>query len=205
MVRAGGSEESFEMNNKLKLIADDFGRDRVKFNEPIASYTALKAGGPAKLFFVAFTQNELIKMIRTCWELKVPVFLFGTGSKIMISDHGFDGVVVKNRTKEVQVVSIKGKVSKFGIGVEEALIKAESGVSIAKLVEFLSAQDLLTSSFANIPGSLGGNLFLNQFLQSSTESIRVLNQEGKIETIPARTLSLKKHIIISAILRVKSK
>ena len=126
------------MDNKLKIISNYFGTDRVKFNEPIAQYTALNAGGPAKLFFIAFTKQELVRIIKTCRELKIPFFIFGTGSKIMLSDNGFAGVVVKNRTKDIQVISIKGKVSKkgpaasVGIGVEEALIERSEERRVGK-------------------------------------------------------------------------
>src|SRR3990172_3378489 len=111
------------MDSKFKLIVDSIGKDRFKFNEPLKDYTASGVGGPAKLFFIAFTERELVNIVSMCRQLKLPHFLFGTGSKIMISDLGFDGLVIKNRTKNIQTVSVKGKVTKFGIGVDEALIE----------------------------------------------------------------------------------
>lgn len=193
------------MDNKLKLISDSFGKDRVKLNEPLALHTGLKVGGPASLFYIAFSTNELIKMISYCRQLKLPFFVFGTGSKIMISDQGFKGVVIKNRTRNIKVVSIKGKVSRFGIGVDSALVEVESGLSMASFVEYLDQQNLLSGEFVGIPGSIGGNLFLNQALQNRVESIKVLNQESKVEKISSKDLSLKRHIVISAVLKIKSK
>ena len=125
------------MDSKYKLIVDSFGKDRFKFNEPLKEYMALNAGGPASLFFIAFMTTELIKLVGMCRELKLPFFIFGTGSKMLISDHGFAGLVIKNRTKNIKTVSVKGKVSKFGIGVEEALVEVDSGVSISKFCEYL--------------------------------------------------------------------
>lgn len=193
------------MDNKLKVITNYFGADRVKFNEPVAPYTSLNAGGPAKLFFIAFTTQELIKIVKACRELKIPFFIFGTGSKIMLSDYGFDGVVVKNRTKDIQVVSIKGKVSKIGIGVEEVLIEVDSGVSITKLVEFLDYQGLSAEEFRGRVGSIGGDIFLNKILQSKVKSIKVLDLNSAINEIVPETLSLKKHIILSIMLKIKAK
>lgn len=193
------------MESKFKLIVDSFGKDRFKFNEPLKEYTASGFGGPAKLFFIAFTDRELIKIIEMCRDLKLPYFLFGTGSKIMISDAGFNGLVIKNRTKNIQTVSVKGKVTKFGIGVEEALIEAESGVSMKRFVEYLDSQGLLTLEFINIPGSIGGNLFLNRFLQSKLKSITVLDSKSRLLQINIGNLSLKEHIIISAIFKIKAK
>lgn len=193
------------MDNKFKLIIDSFGKDRFKFNEPVKDYTALGVGGPAKLFFIAFTTFELTRIINMCRQLKVPFFLFATGSKIMISDNGFSGLVIKNRTKNIEIISIKGKVSKFGIGVEEALVETEGGVSIGKLVEFLNSQGLASAEFLNLSGSIGGNLFLSKILQKASKSIKVLNLRSQIEEIGSSELSLKKHIILSANFKIKAK
>lgn len=193
------------MDSKFKLIVDSFGSDRFKFNEPLKDYTALKMGGPAKLFFIAFNTHEFVKIIKFARDLSLPYFILGTGSKSMISDNGFDGIVIKNRTKNIQVVSIKGKVSKFGIGVEEAFIEVESGVSIQKFVEFLDLQKLSSLEFQGIPGSIGGNLFLSAILQSKLKSIKVLNLRSHIEEIEIDELSFRNHIILSAVFKVKSK
>lgn len=193
------------MDSKIKLIADSFGRDRVKLNEPLKDHAALQVGGPANLFFIALTESEMVKMINTCRQLKVPLFLFGTGSKIMISDRGFNGVVIKNRTSNIKVVSVKGKVSKYGIGVAEALVEVASGVSINKFVEFLDSQNFNSLEFSGIPGSIGGNLFLNRALQEKVESIKVIDANCKLIKITAKELSLNKHLIISTVFRIKAK
>ncbi len=193
------------MDSKFKLVVDSFGKDRFKFSEPLKSYTALKAGGPAKLFFIAFTSNELVKIVKMCRELKLPIFVFGTGSKIMMSDAGFDGLVVKNRTKIIQTISVKGKVTKYGIGVEEALVEVESGVSISKFSEYLDSQGLSTSEIAGIPGSIGGNLFLSHLLQTKVKSIKVLDHVSEIDEISVEDLRPRKHIVLSAVFKIKAK
>ncbi|MEK7616833.1 MAG: FAD-binding protein [Patescibacteria group bacterium] len=193
------------MDSKFKLIVDSFGKDRFKFGEHIRDYTALNVGGPAKLFFIAFTTFELIKIITMCRQLNVPLFIFGTGSKMMISDDGFDGLVIKNRTKNISTISIKGKASKIGIGIEEALIEVDSGVSITKLLEYLDSQGLSKVEVSGIPGSIGGNIFISQVLQSKAKSIKVLNLECEVEEIEARQISFKKHIVLSVVFQFSAK
>lgn len=193
------------MDNKFKLIIDSFGRDKFKFDEPISNYTALNVGGPAKLFFIAFTSRELVKIINMCRDLRLPYFLFGTGTKMMISDQGFLGLVIKNRTKNIQTISVKGKVSRFGVGVEEALIEVDSGVSMGKFAEELTGQNLSAEGFKDIPGSIGGNLLVSTFLQKLVKSIKVLGQGSQVEEIDSGSLSLKKHIILSAVFKIKAK
>lgn len=192
------------MDPKYKLIVDYFGKERFKFEEPMKDYTTLGVGGPAKLFFIAFTQAEFIKIIKLSRELKLRFFIFGTGSKMMISDKGFDGLVIKNRTKNIQTKSVKGKVTKYGIGVEEALIEVDGGVSINKFCEYLNSQRLDNKGFATLPGSIGGNLLLSRFLQEKVKSIKILDSALEIDEISAEELNPKKHIILSAVFRIKA-
>ncbi|KKQ85152.1 MAG: UDP-N-acetylenolpyruvoylglucosamine reductase [Candidatus Daviesbacteria bacterium GW2011_GWF2_38_7] len=193
------------MDSKFKLIVDSFGKERFKFDEPLKGYTACSLGGPARLFFIAFTQTELIKIIKIARQLEIPYFLFGTGTKIAISDAGFEGLVIKNRTKNIQTLSVKGKVTKYGIGVDEALIEVDSGVSLNKWIEYLDSQGLESAKFAGIPGSIGGNMFLNKFLQSSVKSIKVLDSRSEAKVVNVDILSPKRHIILSGVFRVKAK
>jgi len=193
------------MDNRFKLIIDSFGRDRFKFNEPLRDYTYLHLGGAAQLFFIAFTTQEVIKIVKMCRQLKLSFFLFGTGSKIMISDLGIEGLVIKNRTKNIKTISVKGKVTKWGIGVEEALIEVDSGVSINKFWQYLDSQKLESSQFKDIIGSIGGNLFLNRFLQLSVKSIKVLDLASEIEEIPVNSLKLREDVILSAVFKIKQR
>lgn len=191
--------------DKFKLIIDSFGSERFKFGEMLKDVTVLGVGGPAKLFFIAFTTAELIKIINLCRDLRIPLFIFGTGSKIMISDLGFDGLVIKNRTKRIEVISIKGKATRIGVGVEEALIEVESGVSIHKFIEFLEKQNLIFEEFKNIPGSIGGSIFISKVLQSKTKSIKVLDLNSGILEIEPNELRLRSHIVLSAVFKIKAK
>ncbi len=191
------------MEDKLKLIADSLGRDRVKLDEPMSEHTALRVGGKAGLFFIAFYQREILKVIEMARDLQVPLFIFGTGSKMMIAEGGFEGVVVKNRTKNVQIVGVKGKVSKGGVGVDEALVEVDSGLSIAGLVEFLEKHGLSDNQLSGLSGSIGGNLFINRTLIEKVQGIKVV-EEGEIEEIKAPELSLRKHIVLSAVFKFKA-
>ena len=193
------------MQDKLKLIKDTFGADKFRDDVLMADITFLKVGGPTKIFFIAFSQNEIIKLVNYCRLLKVPFMIFGTGSKMMISDKGFDGLVIKNRTRDIKIASIKGKVSKVGVGVDEAMVEVESGVSISNFTDFLKNHGLLYEEFIDMPGTIGGNLFLNQSLQSKAQDIKVLNLKGKVENCKPYEVFLGKHIILSAILKMKAK
>lgn len=198
-------QKIYFMEDKLRLIAKTFGEEKFKFNEPLKYYTALKIGGKAKALFVAFTNQEIIKLITACRNLNVPFFIFGTGTKIAFSDHGFDGLVIKNRTRNIQTISVKGRASRLGIGVQEAIIEVDSGVSLDKFIEFLEKDNLSSEDFKGIPGSIGGALFISKILQSRAKSIKVLDLESEVEEIDPNQLSLSKHIILSGVFKIKAK
>ena len=197
------------MENKLKLIINLFGENRFKRDELLIYHTFLKLGGFAKLFFIAFTQNEIIKIIKTCHDLDVPYIFYGIGSKINFSNLGFEGVVIQNRTKNIDILSIKGKVSKekgnVGVGVDQAVLEVESGVSVKKLAEYLDSHGFVKDEFVSVPGSIGGNIFVNKSLQQRAQSIKIMHQDGNIDIIASSDLSLRKHIVLSLALRVKAK
>ncbi|MDP3973655.1 MAG: FAD-binding protein [Candidatus Daviesbacteria bacterium] len=191
--------------DRYKLIIDTLGKERFKFDEPISDHAASNIGGKAKVFFIVFSVWEISKIVDMCQTLKLPFFIFGTGSKIMISDQGLDCLVIKNRTRKIEIISVKGRVSKIGIGVEEALVEVESGVSINRFIEFLDSQNLKSDDLGRISGSIGGNLFINKILQNMVKSIKVLDLNSRILEIGAKDLSLRKHIILSAVFQIKSK
>ncbi len=192
------------MENRFKLLTNTFGEDRFKKNEPIKYHAESGVGGIVKLFTIVFSERELVKMIEICRELSIPLLLMGSGSKLIVSDQGFDGVVIKNRTKNIQTISVKGKVTRDGIGVEEAYIEVDSGLTMGKFVEFLISQKLSIQGLESIKGTIGGNIFTDSFLQSMVKSIKVLTRESDIEKIKADSLSLDEHIVLSVVFNIKA-
>jgi len=67
----------------------------VKKNVLLKNYTTFKIGGPAKYFYIAKTKTELIKAIKKAKEIKLPFFILGGGSNLLVSDNGFKGLVIR--------------------------------------------------------------------------------------------------------------
>lgn len=192
------------MDDKLDLLKAALGEVRVKTNELIKYHTYSKLGGPAEWFYIATSQKELLLVLNTCYELKIPYFLIGSGTKVMISDNGLKGLVIKNRSIIIKLGAIKGKVGKDGLGIEEAQIEADSGVLLGRLNEYLRAQKLSEiNGISSVHSTVGGALFLDPALLELTEIIKVW-QDGDVFEIKPFELQRNKHIIISAIFRVKA-
>ena len=70
-------------------------------------------------YYIATSLRELIKAVELCRELSVPFLIFGQGSRILLADMGFKGLGIKNRSGNIKIFSVKGKVSKNGLGIDK--------------------------------------------------------------------------------------
>ncbi len=68
---------------------------QVKKNVNLANFTTFKIGGESKFFLKVKTKKELIKALLVAKRLKLPFFILGGGSNILVSDEGFSGLVIK--------------------------------------------------------------------------------------------------------------
>lgn len=114
----------------------------IKEQESLAPYTTFKIGGPARFFCTISNQDDLSEAVAFAQEKKIPIFVLGGGSNVLISDKGFDGLVIKI---EIMGIEEQGDILLAGAGeqwddfVEYAVNKGLYGI------ENLSA----------IPGTVG--------------------------------------------------
>ncbi len=92
---------------------------RIKRNVFLKNHTTFRIGGPAKYFFTAKTKKDLILALKTAKKLNLPFYILGGGSKMLVSDKGFNGLLIK-----VQNSKFKTK---------KQTIIAQAGVSLKKL------------------------------------------------------------------------
>ena len=119
----------------------------VKENIPLFLYTTFRIGGPAKYFFSAKNKENLIKAIETAKQLELPFFVLGGGSNVLFSDKGYNGLVVKVESSELEFKAKKQSVEVY----------CESGVSLSLLVSKSAENGLTGLEWAvGIPGTIGG-------------------------------------------------
>ncbi len=192
------------MDDKLSLLRAALGEVRVKENEEIKYHTFSKLGGPAEFFYLATSQKEFIEVLNICRELKVPIFVIGSGTKVMVSEEGLKGMVIKNRSTAIKMGAVKGKVSRDGLGVEEAQLDIDSGTIIGRINEYLRTQNLREiEGISSVHSSLGGSIFLDPNIIELAEVIKVW-QDGDVFEIPPFELKRNKHIVLSVVLRIKA-
>ncbi len=124
-------------------------------NVPLAGYSTFRCGGPARFFAEPSTGDEVARLFRLAGENNWDVFVLGNGSNCLISDKGFDGLVIriaKNMSELTSEELSDGKV----------LIKAGAGLPFARFGNYCTELSLTGAEFAcGIPGSCGGAVFMN--------------------------------------------
>lgn len=115
----------------------------IKENVLLAKYTTFKVGGLAKYFFIAKSNQDIIKAVGAALQCKVPFFILGGGSNLLISDKGFWGLVIKVENSNLQIKKSK--------------IFVEAGVSLSEVVKKAVKNNLTGMEWAvGIPGTVGG-------------------------------------------------
>ncbi len=118
----------------------------VKRAELMAKHTTFEIGGPAEYFYIARAQKNVVKAIRVAKKLQLPLFIFGGGSNLLVSDEGIKGLVVR----------MKSNVKVFPV-FSGNRIKAYSGVSLGNVVSFSTKKSLKGLEWAGgLPGTYGG-------------------------------------------------
>ncbi len=200
------------MEDKLKLVERELGTVRVKYDESLKYHLASGFDVSAQCLYIATTIKELTHVLDLTRELKIPFFLFGAGTKVLPSHSDgkvsliskkIEGLTIKNRTGGIRVSGVKGKVSVKGIGVDEAMVEIESGVSLSKTNEFLKDQKLRQFNFPYIPNStIGGALYVTPPLQDLTQKVKIWS-DGEISDIEVYDLK-RTDIVLSIIIKVKA-
>ena len=148
--------------SQIDQIKNILGPLRVRENELLSKHTYFKIGGPAKLFFEARSVEDLKLALSTVHQLQIPFVLLGGGANVLVSDKGFNGLVIKNRAEEIKLVGIKGTIGKTGRGVKNALVWAASGTPMNQLARFTIDQGLEGLEFLlSVPGTVGGGVKIN--------------------------------------------
>jgi len=115
----------------------------IEENVPLAPFTSFGIGGPARYLARPHTEEELETALSYARQRELDYFLLGGGTNILVSDKGFDGLVIK---LELNSVSIEGRT-----------ITAQAGAELARVIDVAAENDLSgIECLAGIPGTVGG-------------------------------------------------
>jgi UDP-N-acetylmuramate dehydrogenase len=115
---------------------------------PLKDFTTFHLGGPARFFAEVKNKKDLEKALQFAKEKKIEWFILGGGSNLLVSDQGFDGLIIKINNRESKV--------------EGSKIIAGAGLLLSEIVSLARRNSLSGLEWATgIPGTVGGAIFGN--------------------------------------------
>jgi UDP-N-acetylmuramate dehydrogenase len=119
-------------------------------NKPLASFTTFDLGGPARWFVEVRSEQEIVEAVAWAEGHGVPLFVLGGGSNLLVSDAGFDGLVLR--------VALRGITASAAPDAKDKIVyQAAAGEEWDYFVErTLSDSCAGVECLAGIPGTVGG-------------------------------------------------
>lgn len=158
--------------------------------EPMSGHTTFRVGGPAAVYVTlehAADFAPLVALVSYLGSQEIPFFVIGRGSNLLVSDAGYEGVII-DLSGSYQQVNVQG-----------TLLSVQAGATLAMVARAALKAGLTGFEFAaGIPGTMGGAVVMNAGayggeIRDVIQSARVLawkNQEPEILTLSRDELDL---------------
>lgn len=158
--------------------------DKIQRNVPLKPLTTFRIGGPAQYFFFAETEEDLAAAIVWATVQKLPFFLLGAGSNILVADEGFPGLVVK----------LGNGFASISFDEKNNQVTAGAAVLLPGLGKTLT--DLGWEGFefmCGIPGTIGGAVVMNAGTKNGEikdvlATARVMRMDGTVHSLACNEL-----------------
>ena len=160
------------------------GEDNVLVDEPMSEHTTFEVGGPADLYVIPESFDEVRDVLLACDEAGAERFVLGRGSDLLVSDDGYRGVIVA-----------VGE-GLMGVSVDGIEMTCQAGVDLREASEMACELGLSGLEFAcGIPGSVGGACFMNAgayggCVADVLKCVRALAPDGSQVTLDVDELDL---------------
>lgn len=163
-------EKMIDIKDKLLSILKP---ESIVENASMADYSSFRAGGKASFLVMPESESRFADTLNLLSSEDVEYFVLGNGSNILISDKGYDGVIVKT-SKAFSDIKVDGEYICAGAG---ALLSA---VSKKALENSLTGMEFASG----IPGSVGGGAFMNagaygMEMKDIVTEVKLLSRDGK--------------------------
>jgi UDP-N-acetylmuramate dehydrogenase len=148
----------------------------VQENKPLAPLTTFGIGGPARYFVEAASIGDVQGAVAWADAKKLPLFVLGGGSNLLVSDSGWPGLVLK-----ISIGGIEWRGEREG----KMLFDAGAGESWDGFVSRAVAADCAgVECLSGIPGSVGGTPVQNvgaygQEVAETIESVLVFDRRDQ--------------------------
>lgn len=144
----------------------------IQTNVPLAGHTTFKVGGLADFFAIARSREELTELLEYAHRQRLPVFILGGGSNVVVSDNGLRGLTIKMELTGIELVREEDDAVELRVAAGE---RWDDLVSFAVAHGFWGIENL-----SHIPGSTGAVAVQNVGAYGQEASQVV----GTVEAVP---------------------
>lgn len=128
----------------------------------LAQFTTFHIGGMGRFFARVRSIEELQGAVAYAKDTNLKIFVLGGGSNVLISDQGFDGLVIKIEIEGTEILKEKIKDSTYSDTNGEGMVTAGAGESWDSVVDRSVADGLWgLENLSGIPGTVGGAVVQN--------------------------------------------
>ncbi len=158
-------------------------RGEVRFGEPLAGYTTYRIGGPAAALVLPASVDDVVSALAFAAETGTRWIALGLGSNVLVSDRGFDGIVIRLGKGLDDVEQ--------GVAGEEWVWRVGAGCATPQLARRTAQAGLAgVHRLVGVPGTVGGGVFMNagahgQEYASIVSSVDLVHGDGTIRSVAA--------------------
>ena len=182
-----------ETKNLLENSNIDIPKENIKYDEPMSKHTSFKVGGLAECYVKIDDVNQLKQLLDLAQKNKIPYFILGNGSNILVTDNGIKGIVIQINIKKYEILQKENCI--------EATIGAGNKLSeVAQ--KFLKEEITGFEELSGIPGTFGGAIKMNagahkKEMKDIVDSVTVLDENNNLLVLKNEDLQFEyRHSIL---------
>ncbi|MBQ6408644.1 MAG: UDP-N-acetylmuramate dehydrogenase [Butyrivibrio sp.] len=195
------------MNNDVyTALGQIVSKQDILINELMSRHTTFRTGGPASLFIRPRTTEEIKGVLKLLKRSEVDFFILGNGSNLLVSDKGYDGVIIS--LANFDDIKIE----------DETKVIAQAGAMNSAIASLARDNSLTGFEFAaGIPGTIGGAMIMNAGayggeMKDITAKVTVLSSDGEVIKLDGQAMKFgyrtsaikgKKFVVLSVLLELQ--
>lgn len=182
----------------------------IETNVSLKDKNWFKTGGAAHFFAKPKTALEFQEVLTFANALNLPIYILGEGANVLISDLGFDGIIISPAL---------GQITHTELDEKYVLVTAGSGIAMPDLINYCLENNLRgLEEFSGIPGTVGGSVYINlhyfefllsqflvsaQVIQKRTSQILTVDNDWFEFGYNTSTLLKQEHYLVNATFKLE--
>lgn len=165
----------------------------IRLNEPMAQHTTFRVGGPADYYIIPRNAKEAAGLIRYLELNRIPWYVLGNGSNMLVSDSGFRGVIIDLGRNDGTMFTMLG----YEYTDDELIMDVGAGCTMTSVGNYaVKFGGTGFESLAGIPGCVGGACIMNagafeREMKDVVRSVEVITRRGELKRLSADEIEFR--------------